>query len=100
MVITRLFSVGPYDRYDYNVNWKRYVLSLYWATGTMTSTGFGEVRAVTVNEQAVSIIVMFLGIAVLFGMLLGGITSMLTNFDEQRGQYAHRFHIIKSHLVS
>ena len=48
----------------------------------MTSTGLGEIHAVTVAEQVFSIVVMFLGISVLFGMLLGGITSMLTNFDE------------------
>ena len=65
----------------------------------MTSTGLGEIHAVTVAEQVFSIVVMFLGISVLFGMLLGGITSMLTNFDEQRGLYAHRFRVIKTHLV-
>ena len=52
-----------------------------------------------IQEQWFSIIAMLVGIGVFFGMLLGGVTSMLTNFDEQRGRYSHRFNVVREYLV-
>ena len=43
---------------------------------------------------------MMFGIAVFFGMILGGMASMLTNFDAQRARYTHRLNVIKQSLVS
>jgi len=36
---------------------------------------------------------------VLFGYILGGLASMLTNSDAQRARYIHRLNTIRDHLV-
>ena len=43
---------------------------------------------------------MLAGIAVFFGMLLGGMTSVLTNMDARRADYVHRFHTIQTNMVT
>ncbi|CAH1786243.1 unnamed protein product [Owenia fusiformis] len=75
-----------------------YVVSLYWAMATATSTGYGDIYPVNLNEKWYSVIGMLAGISVFFGMLLGGMTSMLTNFDTNRARYLHRLGAIKDHM--
>ncbi|XP_022782902.1 cyclic nucleotide-gated cation channel alpha-3-like [Stylophora pistillata] len=79
--------------------WKRYVLSLYWATATATSTGYGDLHAETIGEKWFSIIAMLTGIGLFFGLIFGGMASMLTNLDSRRMRYTHHFDVIKDHLV-
>ena len=38
-----------------------YVTSLYWSAATVTSTGYGDVRAYTIPEKIFSIFVMVIG---------------------------------------
>jgi len=38
-----------------------YTTSLYWATATATSTGYGDIRAYSTNEKVFSIIGMLAG---------------------------------------
>lgn len=35
----------------------------------------------------------------MFGYILGGVASSLTNEDATRGQYVHRLEVIKDYLV-
>ncbi|XP_066276868.1 uncharacterized protein [Branchiostoma lanceolatum] len=76
-----------------------YVISVYWATATSTSTGYGDVHAKTLTEKAYSIAAMLAGVAVFFGLILGGMTSMLTNMDSQRARFTHRLETIKQYLI-
>ena len=66
---------------------------------TLFSYRYGDVRAFTIAEDWYSIFAMLAGIAVYFGMLLGGLTSIMTNSDQPLGQFSHRFKVIKDHLV-
>ncbi|XP_033108885.1 uncharacterized protein LOC117110323 isoform X2 [Anneissia japonica] len=75
-----------------------YVVSLYWAVATTTSTGYGDISAITQEEKAYSILAMLVGIAVFYGVILGGMASMMTNFDSQRARYTHRLNVIKENL--
>lgn len=75
-----------------------YVISLYWSVATVTSTGYGDISAVNELEKIYSVIAMIVGIGVFFGLILGGMASMLTNFDAQRANYWHRFTVIKDTL--
>ncbi|XP_071795542.1 uncharacterized protein [Asterias amurensis] len=75
-----------------------YVIALYWSVATATSTGYGDISAVNISEKWVSIVAMLIGEGVFFGMILGGMASMLTNFDAQRARYTHRFNVIKQSL--
>ncbi|CAH1251717.1 CNGA1 [Branchiostoma lanceolatum] len=76
-----------------------YVISMYWATATSTSTGYGDVHAKELSEKAYSIAAMLAGVAVFFGLILGGMTSMLTNLDLQRAQFTHHLDTIKQYLM-
>ncbi|CAH3024940.1 unnamed protein product, partial [Porites evermanni] len=78
--------------------WKKYVLSLYWATATATSTGYGDLHAVTEGEKWFSVCAMLVGIGLFFGFILGGMASMLTNLDSQRARYIHHLNVIKDHM--
>ncbi|XP_064635102.1 uncharacterized protein LOC135492519 [Lineus longissimus] len=75
-----------------------YVVSFYFAMATATSTGYGDISGSTYPEKWFCIAGMLVGIAVFFGMLLGGMTSLLTNLGAQRAQFAHRLGTIQHHL--
>ena len=55
-----------------------YVVSLYWAAATMTSTGYGDVSAVSSGERIVAIIVMVIGL-ILYGYILGSVAATIAN---------------------
>ena len=42
---------------------------------------------------------MMVGIALFFGFILGGMTSMLNNLDSHRARYIHHLDVIKDHMV-
>ena len=62
-------------------------------------SSFGDVHAVTLGEKWFSIISMLVGIGLFFGLILGGIASMLTNLDSGRARYIHHVNVIKDHMV-
>ncbi|XP_035674113.1 potassium voltage-gated channel subfamily H member 7-like [Branchiostoma floridae] len=92
-------STGTNFLFPNNNTGYEYVMSVYWATATSTSTGYGDVHAQTLSEKAYSIVAMLAGVAVFFGMILGGMTSMLTNMDSQRAGFTHRLDTIKQYLI-
>ena len=61
---------------------------------------YGELQAQNVTEESYSIFSMLVGTVVYFGMLLGGLTSILTTWDQPRGYFYHKYGVIKNHLVS
>ena len=64
-----------------------------------TLFSYGDVLANNPRETLFSCLAMVLGIAIYFGMLLGGLTSIMTNSDKRRGLFLHRFLVIKQFLV-
>ena len=42
----------------------------------------------------------FSGLSVLYGMTMGGMTSMLTNIDARRAEFVHRYKAFEKHVVS
>ena len=60
---------------------------------------YGDITAQYMWEKAYAIIAMMTGIGIYFGMLLGGLTSMLTNLDQNRARYVHRFNVIQDEIV-
>ena len=63
-----------------------------------TSIRYGDIHPLLEGEKWFSIVCMLWGI-VMFGYILGGLASMLTNQDTLRARYVHRVDIIKDHLV-
>ncbi len=55
-----------------------YIISLYWAAATTTSTGYGDVTAVNTSERIVALIAMVIGL-ILYGYILGAIAATIAN---------------------
>ncbi len=59
---------------------------------------YGDIHPLREGEKWFAIFSMLWGV-VMFGYILGGLASMLTNQDSQRARYVHRLEAIKDHLV-
>jgi len=56
--------------------------------------------AKNVQEQAFAILIMLLGLTIVMGFILGGWSSILTNYYMQKAWFIHRVEIITAYLVS
>jgi voltage-gated potassium channel len=63
-----------------------YIQAMYWTATTLTSTGYGDIVAVTNQQRIYSIFVQFFGFGVL-GFLIGNIANMLSKKDPAKTQY-------------
>ena len=55
-----------------------YIISLYWASATLTSVGYGDISAHNAREMVFALVVQLIGI-ILYGYCLGVIAATLTN---------------------
>eukprot|EP00118_Oscarella_pearsei_P012897 m.98493 g.98493 ORF g.98493 m.98493 type:complete len:2159 (+) comp36987_c0_seq18:234-6710(+) len=76
---------------------ERYEITLYWAVATSTSTGYGDIHALTTSEKWFSSFSMLAGVS-MFGFILGGLASRLTNADSLQSRYMHLFVTVKEYL--
>ncbi len=60
-------------------------------------SSYGDLTGVTPLEKWIAIASMITGV-VLFGYILGGLASMLTNADAQRSRFIHRLNAIQDYL--
>jgi len=74
---------------------KRYCSSLYWAVATMTSTGYGDIRAYTQLEMIVAVVVMVLG-KLLFGFILGNFASTQANAEANKVAYEEKLEAVRN----
>ncbi|GMH57191.1 hypothetical protein TrLO_g1723 [Triparma laevis f. longispina] len=58
----------------------KYIASLYWAFTTMTTVGYGDISASSVQEKWYAIVIMILG-ATVFGYILANIASLTGELD-------------------
>lgn len=63
----------------------------------LSDYSYGDILPNTSEEKWVATICMLWGV-VLFGYILGGLASLLTNSDAQRSRYIHRLNTIRDHL--
>ncbi|XP_032231588.2 uncharacterized protein LOC5507177 [Nematostella vectensis] len=76
----------------------KYMTALYWATATATSTGYGDVYATNDKEKWFSVLAMLLGISMFFGLMLGGMASIVNNMDKMRAHYIQHLAAIKAYM--
>ena len=76
---------------------ENFIVSIYWGMATITSTGFGDIVAIRRGEKVVAILFMLAG-TLLFGFIVGSITSNITNSDTSWFLYVQRIRAIMSFM--
>jgi hypothetical protein len=85
-MLTLTLTLGRWlERYDETDNsgdyGRMYLLSMYWAFMTLTTTGYGDYTPHKNSEILVTIAVMFLGTCS-FGYIIANITNLIEREDE------------------
>ncbi len=75
----------------------KYVISLYWATVTTTTVGYGDILAHTDLERVYAIFIMIVGV-VAYGYIIASVAASLANADSGRAQYQEKLNAVKSYM--
>lgn len=89
-------SSPPLPTAHYSVLYQ-YTVSLYWATATTTTVGYGDIRAHTHQERAYATVIMVYGV-VAYGYLIASVAANMVNADAGRAQYRAKLSAIKAYL--
>jgi hyperpolarization activated cyclic nucleotide-gated potassium channel 2 len=89
-----LSAIGIYD-----APWQfRYLTSIYWATTTMITIGYGDITPTTKGEKLFAISVMLFACAV-FAFVMNKINELLADLDSKSATYKARLVSIMTYLV-
>ena len=77
----------------------QYLTSIYWASATMASVGYGDIHANNTREMAFAIFVMLLGVA-MYGYFIASITASIANADFERSRYREKHDCLQSMLAT
>ena len=72
-------------------------MSVYWATATTTTVGYGIIVAHNDLERVYASIIMVFGV-VAYSYLFASVAASMTNADACRAQYQEKLKAIKSYL--
>ena len=79
-----------------------YLTSIYWALTTMSTIGYGDIRAYNNTERVVSILVMLMGSVVLIsGMtnVINGMANMVAQLDSQNLRAKRKIDEVKAMML-
>ncbi|KAL7748556.1 hypothetical protein RI367_005967 [Sorochytrium milnesiophthora] len=76
----------------------RYLVSLYWSTMTTTTTGYGNIYAISDQERLFAIACCFIG-QFLYGYCSGTVTSILVNANALQHQYQAKVRAVKEYMA-
>eukprot|EP00039_Didymoeca_costata_P000015 m.43789 g.43789 ORF g.43789 m.43789 type:complete len:295 (-) comp10009_c0_seq2:2304-3188(-) len=68
---------------------QQYLASVYWATATMVSVGYGDFHAISHLEMLFACLVMLLG-TILYGYFIASIAASIANADTLRSRFAEK----------
>ncbi|EQC26504.1 hypothetical protein SDRG_15682 [Saprolegnia diclina VS20] len=91
-------TIGLMDENHGHKQTLQYLVSLYWAIVTMSSVGYGDVVPQTKLEMAIAMFVMVIGV-VMFGYVIGNITSLVDNLNASGRMQHERMTLIKEYII-
>ena len=74
-----------------------YIAALYYSFATMTTVGYGDIAPSNREEQLYGIFAMLIG-AVMFGFIVGSMTSLMAKLDEIGFLYKERLEVIREYI--
>lgn len=80
---------GNIPEADQNDVARLYIRSLYWATTTITTIGYGDITPATNIQTIFTMFFQLMG-AAMYGYVIGNIASLIANLDVARAQYLEK----------
>lgn len=74
-----------------------YIDAIYWCITTITTVGYGDISPVTDLQKILTMIAMFLGVAV-YGYVIGNVASLLSNIDKTKASFLKQMEDVNSYL--
>ena len=71
---------------DDRLHFDLYIVSFYWTITTITTVGYGEIRAVNISERIFCSIIMVIGV-MSFSFANGSLSSILSSSDLKKQNY-------------
>ncbi|XP_043925871.1 potassium channel AKT2/3-like [Protopterus annectens] len=78
---------------------ENYIICIYWSIVTFATVGYGDIHAENSLEALFCVLLMFISLLALTGIIICGISSIVTNLDAQRGSYYYRLEVIEKSMV-
>ncbi|OMJ85063.1 hypothetical protein SteCoe_13718 [Stentor coeruleus] len=97
--------IGRFDMANSDQNWifmnkmvdydefRIYLTAVYWATTTLTTVGYGDIRAYNSNERIFACMSMIIGIF-LYSYIIGSLTNLLSNLDIREAKLTRKLDIV------
>ena len=75
----------------------QYLMAMYWSFTTMTTVGYGDIIPKNVTETLFVLVMEMVGIVV-FGMVIGSITHIASNFNLKRKIAKERMQVVNGYV--
>ncbi|XP_076130467.1 cyclic nucleotide-gated cation channel alpha-3-like [Alosa pseudoharengus] len=76
-----------------------FVDAIYWAAITLSGVGYGDIHPISTSEVQITCIVMVVGLLAFAGVIMTGMSSIISNLDAQRGRFYNRMEAIRMHMT-
>lgn len=74
-------------------DWQIYLAAVYWATTTLTTVGYGDIKAYNNKERIMACLSMIIGIF-LYSYIIGSLTNLLSNLDVREAKLTRKLDIV------
>lgn len=74
-------------------DWSIYLAAVYWATTTLTTVGYGDIKAYNKYERIFACLSMMIGIF-LYSYIIGSLTNLLSNLDLREAKLTRKLDIV------